>query len=137
MIMFSDLYHFFLVIPEHLYPFKNEVEGKWVRGVRSYNLTLRRYRRKYGAGRLGFALMAYRSAFHMFGSVLVIIGATFLTRAFFGSDIALFALLFGLVFFISYQEFILHRRRYRQLWKKSIVDWFSWVMPIGVYFFFF
>ena len=135
--MATDVYRFLMTLPEHLYPFKNKIEGEWVRGLRSYEHTLKRYRRKYGAGYFGFRLMAYRSFFHTLSSIIFILGATYLTRMFFGSDAALLLLLGGLILFISYQEFVLHRRYYKQFWKKSFIDWFSWTVPVGMYIAFF
>ena len=56
----SGVYHWLVTIPDKLYPFRTEVEGRWVRGIRAYNATLARYQRKYGIGHYGYKLVAYR-----------------------------------------------------------------------------
>jgi hypothetical protein len=99
-----------------------------VRGVRSYNQRLARAYRQYGRGHYGYALMLYRQAFHLAGSLVVIALA-----AFFASGYILVAAVIG----IGYQEFVLQRRTYRQLWRKGIADWLVWSAPIGVYFWLF
>lgn len=71
----------------------------------------------------------------MLGALLIIFGAAFVSQSFFGSAIALYLVLFLTVLFITYQEFYLQRRIYRQLWRKGILDWFTWVVPIGLYLF--
>lgn len=129
------LYHALVVLPDHVYPFKTKVEGSWVRGIRSYNATLARYQRMYGAGHYGFKLDAYRQIFHLAGSILFLVSAAYLSQFLFGSTVALYAFLIAAVAFISFQEFYLQRRTYRQLWRKGIVDWLTWCVPIGAYFF--
>ena len=119
------VYHFFVTLPDRLYPFRTEIRGKWVRGVRSYNLRLARAYKQYGRGHYGYALSLYRQAFHLAGALIfVAIGA------FFASGFVLIIAIIG----IGYQEFILQRRTYRQLWRKGIADWLVWSAPMGIYF---
>lgn len=106
----TGLYHSLVIFPDRVYPFKTEIGGQWVRGIRSYNATLARYQRKYGPGRYGFKLNFYRQLFHLVGIAAVLL--------------------------ISFQEFYLHRRMYQQLWRKGIIDWLAWCIPIGLYLFF-
>ena len=131
----AGLYHALVVLPDVLYPFKSLVHGQWVRGIRSYNATLARYERKYGMGHYGFKLEAYRQLFHLFGSVLYLIIAAYMSQALFGKAEAIYAFLIAAVLLISFQEFYLHKRMYQQIWKKGIIDWISWCLPIGIYFF--
>ena len=123
------------MLPDRLYPFRTQVQGQWVRGVRSYNATFARYQRKYGSGHYGFRLEAYRQLFHLFGSILFLLIAAYLSQSLFGSADAIFVFLVAAVFLISFQEFYLHRRMYQQLWKKGIIDWLAWCLPLGIYFF--
>ncbi|MBU6490788.1 hypothetical protein KGQ25_01310 [Patescibacteria group bacterium] len=129
------LYHAFVILPDRLYPFKTEVGGRWVRGIRSYSAAVARYQRKYGLGRYGYRLAAYRQIFHLAGSLLVIYTATFLTLDLAGSRAALAVLLIFATFLISYQEFFFQRRQYRQHWGKAITDWLFWCVPMGAYLF--
>jgi hypothetical protein len=129
-------YHFFIVLPDRMYPFANQVEGQWVRGIRSYELAVRRAERRLGRGSIGLWLNCYRSFFHLLGSILVIIFAASVTREFFGNEEALYVMLAVATGLISYQEFYYHRRQYEQLWKKSVIDWLSWMVPIGMYLFY-
>lgn len=131
---YSGLYHALVILPDRLFPFKTEVAGHWVRGIRSYNARLARYQRIYGAGRYGFKLNAYRQLFHFIGSLLFLIIAAHLSQSFFGGAEAMLAFLVAAVALISFQEFYLHRRMYRQLWRKGIVDWLSWCIPFWIYF---
>lgn len=132
---YTGLYHALVVLPDRLYPFKTEVQGQWVRGVRSYNATLARYQRKYGFGHYGYKLGTYRQLFHLAGSILFLVTAAYLSQSLFGSSDAIYAFLIAAVSLISFQEFYLHRRMYQQLWKKTVIDWLAWCMPIGIYFF--
>ncbi len=131
----TGLYHALVVLPDRLYPFKTEVHGRWVRGVRSYDATLARYQRIYGMGRYGYKLGTYRQLFHLAGSILFLIGAAYFAQFLFGKSNAIYAFLAAAVLLVSFQEFYLHRRMYQQLWKKSVIDWLSWCVPIGIYFF--
>jgi hypothetical protein len=118
-------YNFVVTLPDRLYPFRTEIGGTWVRGVRSYNQRLARAYKQYGRGHYGYALSLYRQAFHLAGSLILIsIGA------FFASG---FILILGILG-IAYQEFVIQRRTYRQLWRKGIADWLVWSAPMGVYF---
>lgn len=128
-------YKTLVTLPDRLYPFKTRVQGQWVRGVRSYNETFARYERMYGAGHYGFKLDAYRQIFHLLGSILFLTISAYLSESFFGGDRAMYVFLTIAVLFISFQEFYLHRRMYQQLWKKGIVDWLTWCVPLGIYFF--
>ena len=120
-----SLYHFFVVLPDRLYPFRTEIQGRWVRGVRSYNKRLAAAYKHYGQGHYGYALTLYRQAFHLAGSLIVIALSSFLA-----SGLVLVAAILG----IGYQEFFFQRRIYRQLWRKGVFDWLVWSLPIGVYF---
>lgn len=131
----AGLYHALVCLPDRCYPFKTEVQGQWVRGIRSYNATLARYQKKYGSGRYGFKLDAYRQLFHLAGSILFLISAAYLSEQFFKTSDAMYVFLATAVMLISFQEFYLHRRIYEQLWKKGIIDWFVWCIPLGIYFF--
>lgn len=130
----AGFYHALVCLPDHCYPFKTEVEGQWVRGIRSYNATLARYQKKYGNGHYGFKLDAYRQIFHLAGSIIFLISAAYLSQTLFGSEAALYIFLIAAILFISFQEFYLQRRTYRQLWGKGIIDWLTWCTPIGIYF---
>lgn len=129
------LYHALVVLPDRVFPFKTNVHGQWVRGVRSYNARLARYERIYGFGHYGYGLGAYRQTFHLAGSILFLIVSAYLSEAFFQTDDAMLVFLAIAVAFISFQEFYLHRRMYQQLWKKGIIDWFAWCTPFGLYLF--
>ena len=131
----GDFYHALVILPDRAYPFKTKVEGQWVRGIRSYNAAVARYQRKYGVGRYGYKIAAYRQMFHLAGSLLVIYAATFLTLGLAGSRAALAVVLLLTTLLISYQEFFLQRRRYHQHWTKAVTDWLVWCAPMGAYLF--
>ncbi len=40
---------------------------------------------------------------------------------------------FALVFWITYQEFFLHARKYHQPRWKGVLDWFVWILPFSFY----
>jgi len=130
---FGTLYRYSLTIPDRLYPFKNEIEGRWVRGERSYEAAVTRALAQYGLGRLGYKLTFYREAFHFVGSILFIVFSTLLARDLFGSDIALYVLFGAAVAALSYQEFYLHPREFGQHARKGITDWLVWVVPMVAY----
>lgn len=129
------LYNALVILPDVLYPFKTQIQGQWVRGIRSYNATFASYQKKYGIGHYGFKLNAYRQLFHLVGSILFLIIAAYLSQTLFGKVEAIYSFLIAAVLLVSFQEFYLHRRMYQQLWRKSIIDWLAWCVPIGIYFF--
>lgn len=131
----TGLYHALVMLPDRLYPFKNEVAGQWVRGLRSYNAALTRYQHIYGSGRYGYRLGTYRQLFHLIGSILFLILAAYASQTLFGTKDAMYMFLALAVAFISFQEFYLHRRLYEQLWRKGVLDWLVWCLPFGIYFF--
>jgi len=133
----GGVYHFFVTLPDKLYPFKNQVQGQWVRGARSYDRALRRAASKYGPGYYGYKLSLYRQVFHFIGSLLVIYGATYLTLDLIGGRAALAFVLVLFTIAISYQEFFYQRKHYRQHWQKAVADWMVWVAPVGLYAFLF
>lgn len=130
-----DFYHALVCLPDYCYPFKTEIEGQWVRGVRSYNATLAQIQKEYGVGHYGFKLDVYREVFHLAGSILFLISSAFLSQSLFGGERAMYVFLGIAVAFISFQEFYLQRKTYQQLWRKGIIDWFTWCVPMAIYFF--
>lgn len=124
-----------VALPDRLYPFSTEVGGRRVRGIRSYNAAFAKSERKYGRGHYGFKLNAYRQLFHFVCSIILIVAAVYVLQYDLGSTRALYTFLIAGVLFISFQEFYLHRRLYQQLWRKGILDWLSWCIPVGIYFF--
>ena len=131
----TGIYTFFVTLPDQLYPFRCKIRGKTVRGIRSYQHAVRRIEKLYGPGHLGYLLSLYRSLFHVIGSITVIVVVTYVSHTLFGSETALKILFATCIFLVSYQEFYLHRKRYRQLWRKGVLDWLTWVVPIGLYLF--
>ncbi len=130
-------YHFFVTLPDRLYPFKKKVDGEWVRGIRAYDAELARAFRTYGTEHYGYSLMLYRQFFHLVGSLIVVYAASYISYHFFGSRTTLFFLLAFATLFITYQEFFLQRRIYHQLYKKAVADWAVWVVPMALYLFLF
>lgn len=131
----TGIYHSLVILPDKLFPFKTEVEGQWVRGIRSYNARLAHYQRRYGAGTYGFKLNAYRQLFHFLGSIAFLLIAAFFSQRYLGGIEGMLALLGAAVGLVSFQEFYLHRRMYQQLWRKGLTDWLAWCTPFIVYFF--
>ena len=107
-----------------------------MRGQKSYKRALDQAVKKYGPHRMGYKLTVYRSTFHMLGSILFIVSAAALSKKFFGSEIALYALVAAAIIALLVQEFYAHPKRYGQLRSKSIVDVLSWVTPMMVYVYF-
>lgn len=124
-------------IPDRLYPFKAEIEGKFVRGQRAYQHALEAAWEKYGLGSIGYKLMLYRQTWHLVGSLVVIFLATLLVKEFFSTYKALYFLFVIAILIISYQEFYLHPKHYGQKTKKGIVDWLSWIVPMSAYLYLF
>jgi hypothetical protein len=126
-------YRYLITIPDRLYPFKREIEGKWVRGQRSYEAAVNDALEKYGLGKLGYKLTLYRETFHFVGSLLFIVFATLIAKNLFGSDAALYVLLLLAMMALAYQEFYLHPRTYGQLARKGVTDWLVWAVPMIIY----
>ncbi len=130
------VYRALVTLPDRLYPFKTEVNGQWVRGIRAYKAVDAYYERTYGKGHYGVKLDAYRQVFHLAGSILYLILAAYISHSLLKNDEAIYAFLISAVALITFQEFYLHRRMYQQLWRKGVVDWLAWCAPIGAYVFF-
>lgn len=123
-------------LPDRLYPFACEIEGRIVRGRQSYLRAVDRALEKYGPNRLGYKLMVYRGAFHFIGSVFFIVFATLVSRELFGSEIALYVLLGVAIAGLFFQEFYSHPKRYQQARHKGVTDWLTWVIPMMIYIYF-
>ncbi len=106
-----------------------------MRGQTAYAKRLAFYRSRLGPGHIGYKLFLYRQVFHLIGSILFIISATLISKSLFGNQVALYILLTTAICAISYQEFYLHPRLYKQFWTKGLGDWLSWVIPMGLYIF--
>jgi len=127
-------YNFCVRIPDNLYPFSEVIEGKKVRWKAAYDQALARMNEAQGGfGHYGARLIAYRSFFHILGSLLFILFATLVSEDLFGSQIALYALFGMAAFALLYQEFFLQPRTFGQLRIHSIVDVLSWIVPFGIY----
>lgn len=127
------LYNFCVRIPDHLYPFSEVIEGKRVRWKAAYDQALTRMNEIGGYGHYGAWLIAYRSLFHILGSLLFIVFATLVSQQLFGSEIALYILLGMAAFALIYQEFFLQPRTFGQMKLHSMVDLLSWVAPFAVF----
>lgn len=127
------LYTYFETLPDRLYPFACEIEGKWVRGQRSYRHALERAFETYGPNRLGYKLIAYRALCHLCGSAVFLACVAVLTHSLLGSDSALYIIVCVAILLLTIQEFYLHPKQYGQVTSKGITDWFSWVVPIILY----
>lgn len=130
------LYMFVHTIPDRLYPFASDIEGTFVRGRASYRYALEQSFNKYGPNNFGFKLTFYRSTFHLLGSIVSIICATFVSQRLFGSEIALYILLALMIVGIFIQEFYWQPKQLGQLRYKGVIDWLTWVTPVFLYFIF-
>lgn len=122
-------------IPDRLYPFTSNIEGKFVRGYTSYKQTVERAKEKYGPNALGYRIEFYRAAWHFVGSVMLIIASTFIAKHLFGSETALYVLLVTAIVALFIQEFISHPSRYNQPMRKNFTDWLVWTLPVVAYLF--
>lgn len=129
------LYNFCVRIPDYLYPFSELIEGKRVRWKVAYDHALARMRENQGFGHYGARLIAYRSFFHIIGSLLFITFATLVSQQLFGSEIALYVLLGMAAFALIYQEFFLQPRTFGQMKIHSFIDLVSWTAPFAIYLF--
>jgi len=126
-------YHFVITFPDRVYPFSSIVEGKKVRWSRSYDHRLQEIQKTLGAGRYGLRLAAYREVWHVLGAGLLIAAATIISHGLWGNDVAIPVLFVVAMLVITYQEFVLQPRTYKQHLTKGIVDWFSWNLPLAIY----
>lgn len=129
----KKLYTFIETLPDRLYPFACEIEGKWVRGQQSYKNAMDQAFETYGPHRLGLRLTIYRGVFHFVGSILFIIFAALLSRELFGSEVALYVLMAAAIIALALQEFHTHPKRFKQPRIKGIFDWLTWIVPMVAY----
>jgi hypothetical protein len=133
----KKMYLFVESLPDRLYPFTCEIEGKIVRGRASYHKAVDRAMEKYGPNNLGYSLIFYRGIFHVTGAILFISAAGLISRELFGSEVALYVLMVAAAGSLFAQEFYWHPRRFHQMRHKSYIDWFGWVIPMVAYVMFF
>jgi hypothetical protein len=131
----KNIYLFGVTLPERFYPFATKIEGRLVRGRRSYELATKKALKTYGLNRLGYKLTLYREVFHFAGSLFFILLVTYVSQTLFGSEDALYVLLVAAIAALFFQEFYLHPKLFGQPYKKGIIDIFSWIAPVAVYFF--
>jgi len=134
---FKRFYLFVESIPDRVYPFRVEIEGRFVRGRASYQAAVDRAIKKYGQNNLGLPLIMYRGLFHMIGAIIFVTAAGLISRDLFGSEIAFYILLASAILMLFAQEFYWHPRRFHQARHKSYIDWFGWVLPMVGYIIFF
>lgn len=129
------LYNFTVSIPDRLYPFSEEIEGRRVRWHQAYKRAVERMHETYGYGHYGPGLIAYRGVFHLIGALLFILFASLVSRELFGSDVALIVLFILATIALAVQELYIQPRTFGQMRAHAVVDWLSWVVPFGVYLF--
>ncbi|MDB5265534.1 MAG: hypothetical protein JWM39_247 [Parcubacteria group bacterium] len=127
------IYNFLVCIPDHLYPFSEIIDGETVRWKRAYDQALARMNNIGGFGHYGARLIAYRSLFHVLGSLLFILFATLVSQDLFGSQIAIYVLFGMAAFALVYQEFFLQPRTFGQMRLHGLVDVLSWIVPFIIY----
>lgn len=130
---FKTTYEFLETVPDRVYPFASEIEGRWVRGRRSYLNSLNQALETYGPHNLGYKLTVYRAGFHLLGAILFIIFAALVSQKLLGSEIALYVLMGAAILALFIQEFHSHPKRYGQSRQKGIIDWLTWVIPMVLY----
>ncbi len=130
---FKKIYLYCESIPDRLYPFASEIEGRFVRGRESYMQAVEKAIETYGPNRLGYKLQFYRGAWHFIGSVIFIVFSTLISQKLFGSEVALYVLLGVAILALFIQEFFSHPMRFQQTRGKGIADWLTWVVPMVLY----
>jgi hypothetical protein len=130
---FISLHHWVETIPDKLYPFKYEIEGKWVRGKRAYHQALENGFEIHGPGQTSYTLMIYRGTWHLLGSILLMGSLTIIANRFLGSGVALYILMATAIAALCLQEFVLHPKRYGQTTGKGVFDIITWVAPMAAY----
>ena len=127
------IHHWLETIPDKLYPFKQEIEGKWVRGIRAYEKVIEEGIKVHGPGKTSYQIMIYRGTWHLIGSIVFLIGVTLLANDLFGSQVALYTLMGAAIVALCLQEFMLHPKRYGQSTSKGIIDMLTWITPMLIY----
>jgi len=131
--IFVVWYVYVKTVPDRLYPFRSEIEGRFVRGRASYEQAVSVAWEKYGLHHLGFKLTVYREAFHFIGAVAFIVVTAALSQEFLNSERALYVLLGSAIVALFAQEFYFHPKYYKQPTVKGVSDWLSWVIPMILY----
>lgn len=134
---FKSFYQWMFAIPEALYPFAQEIEGKWVRGKRAHQKALQEGYDLLGHGRFGFKLTLYRGVWHVIGSIVFITLVTLIADRLLGSQTALYVLLAAAIIALCFQEFVVQAKQLNQSTRKAIFDVVTWVTPMAVYIAFF
>lgn len=135
--MLIAIHRWFETLPDKLYPFKQEIEGKLVRGKRAYDRALEEGIKIHGPGKHSYQVVIYRGTWHLLGSILLMISLTVITQRLFGTDTALYVLMGLAVCALFAQEFVLHPKRYGQSTRKGIFDVITWIAPMIAYIAFF
>ncbi len=74
----------------------------------------------------------WREVCHVFGSLIFVFLAYVISH---GTQYDFSLIIFcGVLFWITYQEFYLHPKKYNQKLFKGIIDWLAWIAPFIIYF---
>lgn len=127
----SKIQFFFETLPEQLYPFRQEIEGKLVRGKQAYlkafSATIDKYQ-KY-QDKVPYSLLVYRGLWHVVGATILVFGVAFFTT----NNLVFYSIVGFSILCIALQEFLLHPKRYNQPFSKGIFDLATWVIPVCAY----
>jgi len=131
--MIKVFYNFVLTIPNRLYIFPSEINGKKEYFLKSYNYTKNLCQEFIGSGYCK-EILIWRELFHFLAALFFIALAAGLEKLFKSSTLV-FIILGAVVLWITFQEFYLHPTFYDQKFVKGLVDWLVWIIPIAIYFF--
>ncbi len=73
----------------------------------------------------------WREVCHIVGSVALIV-VSYVLSVWIGHDVKPIIFV-ALLVWMTYQEFVLHPRKYGQKLSKGIIDWLAWVAPFAIY----
>lgn len=124
-------------MPDSLYPFATKIEGKLVRGRKSYLEAVKKSFKLYGEGKFGFRLTFYREFFHFIGAILFIVFSTLISKSLYGLELLPFFFMGSAILALAFQEFYFHPKKYNQVFKKGFIDWVVWIVPMLVYLIYF
>ena len=80
-----------------------------------------------------FLYIAWREVCHVAGSIILLTLSHYLSLFL---SLHLTPFIFGaLLVWMTYQEFVLHKRLYNQKLWEGMLDWLAWITPFVLYFY--
>jgi hypothetical protein len=128
-----NVYSLIETLPNSLYPFQQEIEGQLVRGRDAYQNVVDSGIALYGENYTSLSIIIYRGAWHVLGSVVILLFLLHFGRRLFPTNVLLYSFVLALFIGLILQELVFHPSKYDQPIIKGVFDVLTWLAPVMIY----